>query len=95
MEDYIEKIIVPNFQHKREKLKHPADARSLVLFDNFNGQCTSSLLKLLDDNNINVVIILPNCTDRLQPLDLSFYEPVKECLCNKSNSGILKKYHCR
>ena len=78
MEEYIEKIIVPYFQQKREKFKLPANARSLVLFDNFNGQCTSSLLKLLDDNDINVVIIPANCTDGLQPLDLSFNKPVKE-----------------
>ena len=36
------------------------------------------LLTLLDDNNINVILIPPNCTDRLQPLDLSINKAAKE-----------------
>lgn len=54
---------------------HPA----LVLFDNFKGQCTTELLTTLD-NNINVVLILANCTDHLQPLDISVNKAVKEFL---------------
>ena len=38
------------------------------------------LLKLIDDNNINTVIIPANCTDRLQPLDLSVNKAVKNFL---------------
>ena len=53
------KIIVSYFQQKREKLKLPADARGLVLFDNFYGQCTSPLLKLLDDNIIILLSFQP------------------------------------
>ena len=29
------------------------------------------------DNYIDVVFVPPNCTDQLQPLDLSFNKPVK------------------
>jgi len=52
----------------------------LLLFDNFNGQCTEELLKLIDGNNINTLIIPANCTDQLQPLDLSFNKAVKNFL---------------
>ena len=77
MEDYINMIIVPYFQQTRLQLNLATDARGLVLFDNFNGLCTERIFKLLEENNINFVIIPANCTDRLQPLDLSFNKAAK------------------
>ena len=71
MELYITKIILPYLAETKRKLKLPPSHPALLLFDNFKGQCTEKLLKLLDSKIINVVLIPPNCTDRLQPLDLS------------------------
>ena len=59
------------------------DYRALILLDNFKGQCTEKLLRFLDFNNINVIMIPPNCTDRLQPLDVSVNKPAKEFLRQK------------
>ena len=59
------------------------DQRALLMFDNFKGQCTEALLKLLDENNVSVVLIPPNCTDRLQPLDVSVNKSAKEFLRRK------------
>ena len=53
---------------------------SLLIFDNFKAQCTSDLLTLLDDDHINVTLVPPNCTDRLQLLDPSVNKPAKEYL---------------
>ena len=53
---------------------------ALLLFNNFSAQCTPALLKTLDDNHINVVLLPPNCTDQLQPLDLSVNKPAKDFL---------------
>ena len=80
MELYITKIILPYLADTKRKLKLPPSHPALLLFDNFKGQCTERLLKLLDTNIINVVLIPPNCTDRLQPLDLSVNKTVKEFL---------------
>ena len=35
-------------------------------------------LKVFEENNILVVEIPPNCTDRLQPLDLAVNKPLKD-----------------
>ena len=56
------------------------DHCALVIFDDFGAQYTSSLLTLLDNHNINVTLIVPNCTYRLQPLDLSINKPAKDFL---------------
>ena len=55
--DYFARIIFPYFKKKRGELKLPADYPALLLFDNFNGQCTEQILKLIDDHHVNVIII--------------------------------------
>ena len=57
-----------------------ASQHTLLIFDNFKGQCTEALLNLLDENNVSMVLIPPNCTDRLQPLDVNVNKSVKEFL---------------
>ena len=53
MKMYLQNIIFPYVRGKKEELGLPAEYPSLLLFDNFNGQCTEELLKLIDGNNIN------------------------------------------
>ena len=83
MEEYIKVVIIPYFENKRKRLKLEANKRGLVLFDNFNGQCTDGIFKLLEEHHINVILIPANCTDRLQPLDLSFNKAAKTFLRSK------------
>ena len=83
---YIMHILLPHLQDKRKELKLRPTYPALVLFDNFKGQCTEDTFKLLDSNDINVVLIPPNCTDRLQPLDVSVNKSVKEFLRQKFHS---------
>lgn len=80
MHDYINKILIPYIKKKRTELKLPCDQRALVLFDKFKGQCTSSILELLEENNISIVMVPANCTDRLQPLDVSVNKAAKNFL---------------
>jgi len=53
---------------------------AMVLLDAFKGQTTDSTDHLLEQNNISVVNIPPNCTDKLQPMDLSVNKSLKEFL---------------
>ena len=63
-------------------------SKTIVLFDNFKGQlqCTEEMIKFLDSNEVNTVLIPPNCTERLQSLDISVNNCVKEFLCQNFHS---------
>jgi len=61
-------------------LKLPAEQPAVLILDNFNGQYTTELFKFLDSKSINMILIPANCTDRLQPLDISVNKAAKEFL---------------
>ena len=76
----IHNVLLPYVIQKRSELGLSSDHRSLVIFDWFKGQCTDVVLKTLEENNIDVLLIPANCTDRLQPLDISVNKAVKDFL---------------
>lgn len=49
----------------------------MAIIDNFRGQLTEKIVKELEDNNIQSVLVPANCTDRLQPMDLSVNKSAK------------------
>ena len=65
------------------------------------------MLKLLEDNHILYVTIPNNCTDKLQPLDLSVNKPAKDFLrakfqewygdqiCRQLDDGIMEEVDLR
>ena len=91
MKDYINKIILSYVKQKREELMLADDHPAVVIFDNFEAQCTSNLLTILDDNNINVILIPANCTDRLQLLDINVNKAVKDFLRSKFQEWFAKQ----
>ena len=80
MKEYFEQIILPYINKKHEDLKLVKNYPALLIFDNFKAQCTKDLLTFLDDNNIQVVLIPANCTDKLQPHDFSVNKASKDFL---------------
>ena len=62
----------------RQTLKLGVNYPALLIFDNFKAQCTQKLLTLLDGNFINVLLVPPNYTDRLQQMDISVNKPAKD-----------------
>lgn len=79
-EDYINHILLPYIKQKRVALSLGPNHPALVLFDRFKAQCTGNIFKMLDDNNIRLAVVPANCTDRLQPLDVSVNKSAKEYL---------------
>ena len=52
------------------------DHCALVLFDVFKEQCTSKVLRILEDSNILYVTVPNNHADHLQPLDKKIAEKI-------------------
>ena len=74
---YTENIIVPYVVKMHSTLKLPHSQSALAIFDHFEGQLTSRVQASLDSNDIFAVDVPANCTDRLQPMDLSINKPFK------------------
>ena len=56
---------------------------TVAIFDNFHGQTTDIILSLLRSHNIVPIQLPANCTDKLQPLDISVNKPMKDLLKSK------------
>ena len=80
MQDYLNKILFPYIVSMRAKNQLDVTHPALVIYDTFRGQCTETILTMLEENNVYIVIVPANCTDRLQPLDLSVNKAAKEFL---------------
>ena len=83
MKEYLEQIIIPYVQCKRMELKLASDHPALAVFDVFKGQQTDDISEILAKENIHALNVPANCTDRLQPMDLSVNKSVKEFMRNK------------
>ena len=83
MVGYLEKILFPYIDKKCQELHVPPTYPSLVIFDRFRGQCTENIFEMLEAHHILVVTVPANCTDRLQPLDVSVNKAAKEFLRNQ------------
>lgn len=79
MVQYIHNIILAYVKLIRE-LKQDDSASALVIMDNFKGQVTDAIHKLLEENNILVALLPANTTDLLQPLDIAVNKPAKNYL---------------
>ena len=83
MKEYVTKIFIPYVECKRKELKLSENHPALAIFDVFRGQQSDQVLSLLEDNNIYVVNVPPNCTDHLQPMDLSVNKSAKDFMSAK------------
>jgi len=78
MISYIDAVIVPYMDGRQLGLS--STHSGLVILDEFKGRTTSRVLNLLQSRNLFYVIVPPNCTDRLQPLDVSVNRAAKHFL---------------
>ena len=83
MLEYVQEIIVPFVEHKRESLGLSKDHPALALFDHFKGQLTEAVTKELEDNFIHSVLIPAAHTGQLQPLDISVNKVMNSFLRSK------------
>ena len=64
---------------------------SLAIMDSFHGQTTPEFLSLLETHNIIPIIAPANCTDKLQPIDVSINKPIKDKLRCKFRDWYVSK----
>ena len=81
MKEYLEQIIISYIRRKHVELKLATDHPALAVFDVFKGQQTG-LSDILAKENIHALNVPPNCTECLQPMDLSMNKSVKEFVHN-------------
>ena len=77
---YIKKIVVPFVSSTREALKPDIAYPVLAIIDGFRGQTTESVMDLLKENNIVALRVSSNCTDKLQPINISVNKPIKDMM---------------
>lgn len=82
MIEYISEIIVPFVESVRSRLNEES-AAAVVIMDNFKGQKTPRVMKLLEENKLHVCLLPPNTTDKLQPMDVAVNKPAKNFLRTK------------
>ena len=86
MIDYIKLVIIPYMNETRKKLTLSPSHTGLVILDEFRGQTTQKVLTLLEEHHLMYVIVPPNCTDRLQPLDVGVNRAAKHFIRGKFKS---------
>ena len=80
MMTYLQAILILYVEKTWADLNLSKNHRALVIYDQFKAQTTENYLATLEQHHISFVEVPANCTDRLQPLDLSINKPVKDHL---------------
>ena len=92
MTHYIEKRLLPYVEGKRQGLQLASCYPALVIVDILKAQCTAEILQMFDEHYIYTTLLPPNCTDRLQPMDLSVNKPAKNILHKELLLGIPSRH---
>ena len=79
----INNIIVPYVTAVRERLELPTNTPAIVIFDAFKDHKGEEITTLLSEKHLYPVLVPNNCTDQLQPIDLSVNKPFKDHLRKK------------
>ena len=79
-------VIIPYISTVRERMELTDNHLAIVIYEAFSGHQTHESLQLLADNHILSVRIPSNCTDWLQPLDVSVNKAVKNHLHKSFNT---------
>ena len=78
MIQYVNNVFLP-FVEQTQVLRGE-DKPAVVIKDNFNGQVTDAVTKLLDSHRVHTCLVPPNTNDRLQPMEISVNRPAKAWL---------------
>ena len=77
---HIHSVLVPYIVDTCSELKLPQSSPALSIFDHFSGQLAERVKNVLESNNILLIDMPSNCTDRLQPMDIIINKSIKASL---------------
>ena len=83
MIQYIDGMIVPYVDQKRDNFGLGCDYPAVAIFDHFKGKLIQGVTQVLKDNNIHSVYIPAAYTGELQPMDISVNKVVISFVCAK------------
>ena len=83
---YLTHVIFPYVDSLRAANHLDDNLPALVISDNFKGQVTAEVKQLLEEHNVHAVKLRPNCTDRVQPKDISVNKAAKDFFRQKLNT---------
>ena len=78
---------------KRKELNPSPNQPRWLFFYVFKARQTEDIAKLMEDNNIHVVSVPANCTDRLRAMDLCVNKPAKSICEANSGTGMQCKFN--
>lgn len=88
-EDWFEKVALPYFRK--------CTGRRILIGDNLSSHLSIRVIQLCEQNNIEFILLPPNATHLLQPLDVAFFAPFKKIWrkllteWKQKNRGVLPK----
>lgn len=69
--DWVVEVAVPYF------CQFPKEDKKILIGDNLSSHLSKEAIDICLEWNIHFVFLLPNSTDKLQPLDVAFFRPLK------------------
>ncbi|KAK3082872.1 hypothetical protein FSP39_007612 [Pinctada imbricata] len=77
---YIDEVIIPYVHNTRDEMNLPLRQKALAIIDVYKAHRSESVIEKLRKNNIAVVYVPANCTDKLQPMDQQVNKSFKDAL---------------
>lgn len=81
--------------HFKKHTRPTADEPVLLILDNHNSHISIESYKFCKENHIHMVSLPPHTSHRLQPLDLTFFGPLKNALSREYDLFMIRTGHQR
>lgn len=88
-----EELFVTYLKHFAKTVKPSPDNPVLLIIDNHSTHCTLEVYEFCKNNGIVLLMTPPHTSHRLQPLDVTFFGPLKAAYNNECNKFLKSHPH--
>lgn len=91
--EWLDDILVPAAMERKRALKLAADRPACLIWDVFSAHRSEAIRSYIGERYpwLKLVFVPANCTDFLQPADVSLNAPFKSRMCELSNSWLAQQ----